>query len=118
MNGRVSILNSADFKTPANLVIADGTPERKFVRELLNRENAKELDGWLKNTPVGFYTIEYAWKKGEHPKRGEFSPDFILKKGNRIHVVEIKGDEEISDPSPENVKKYEYAIQHFDRLNE
>lgn len=60
---------------------------------------------------------EYAWKKGEHPKRGEFNPDFFLKKGNVVHVVEIKGDEEIADPSPENVKKSEYAVAHFDRLN-
>ena len=35
-----------------------------------------------------------------------------------IFVVETKGDEEIADPSPENQKKYEYAIEHFDRLNE
>ena len=32
-------------------------------------------------------------------------------------MIEIKGDEEIADPSPENVKKHEYAIQHFNRLN-
>jgi len=31
---------------------------------------------------------------------------------------EIKGDEEISDPSPENVKKYEFSVEHFQRLNE
>lgn len=33
-------------------------------------------------------------------------------------VVEIKGDEEIGDPSPENVKKHEFASAHFQRLNE
>lgn len=63
------------------------------------------------------YTIEYAWKKGEHPKRGEFSPDFFLKKNDTVYVVEIKDDTEISDPSPENRKKFEYARDHFDRLN-
>ena len=31
--------------------------------------------------------------------------------------MEIKGDEEISDPSVENQKKYEYAVSHFERLN-
>jgi type III restriction enzyme len=31
--------------------------------------------------------------------------------------VEIKDDGEIADPSPENVKKHEYARTHFDRLN-
>lgn len=93
-------------------------PERRFVRELCNHENAVHLDAWLKNTPVGFYFIEYAWKKGEHPKRGEFSPDFFLKHGEQIFVVEIKGDEEIKEPAPENIKKYEYAQAHFIRLNE
>ena|SRR5215472_5621499 len=115
--GREQVNRTADFKTPANLVIADATPERKFIRELTNRENAATLDAWLKNTPIGFYSIEYAWKKGNKPKRGEFSPDFFIKQGNRIFVVEIKGDEEIGDPSPDNVKKHEYAMEHFKQLN-
>lgn len=115
---RVPITNSYDFKTPLNLVIADAKPERMFIRQLCERENAQAIDAWIKNTPQRFYWIEYAWKKREHPKRGEFSPDFFIKKGDMIFVVEIKGDEEVSDPSPENLKKYEYAINHFNRLNE
>lgn len=117
-SGREQVSKAADFKTPANLVIADATPERKFIRELTNRENATTIDAWLKNTPIGFYSIEYAWKKGNKPKRGEFSPDFFIKQGNQIFVVEIKGDEEIADPSPDNVKKHEYAREHFTQLNE
>jgi type III restriction enzyme len=117
-NGREPVDNAADFKTPANLVIADATPERKFVRELCNRNNASKVDAWLKNTPMGFYSIEYAWKKGEHPKRGEFSPDFFIKQGDRIFVVEIKDDSEIEEPSPENIMKYEYSRIHFSRLND
>jgi type III restriction enzyme len=116
--GRQQIGNSSDFRTPANLVIADARPECTFVRMLCERDNAKVVDAWLKNTPVGFYAIEFAWKKGEHPKRGEFSPDFFIKQGDRVFVVEIKGDEEISDPTPENVKKHEFAAAHFQRLNE
>jgi len=116
--GRQQIGNRSDFKTPANLVIADARPERTFVRMLCERDNAQVMDAWLKNTPVGFYAIEYAWKKGEHPKRGEFSPDFFIKHGDRVFVIEIKGDEEISDPAPENVKKHEFATAHFQRLNE
>jgi type III restriction enzyme len=117
-SGRVLIPNQTDFRTPTNLAIADGTPERKFIREMTNRDNSQHIDAWLKNTPVGFYSTEYAWKKGEHPKRGEFSPDFFVKKGDRIFVVEIKDDSEINDPSPENVKKHQYASEHFVRLNE
>jgi type III restriction enzyme len=116
--GQQQIDNSSDFRTPANLVIADALPERRFVRMLCERDNAKIVDAWLKNTPVGFYSIQYAWKKGEHHKRGEFSPDFFIKQGDQIFVVEIKGDEEIGEPSPENVKKHEFAIEHFQRLNE
>lgn len=114
---RVEIDNPADFKTPMNLTIADATPERKFMRELTDRKNNQHLDAWLKNSAMSFYSLEYAWKKGEHPKRGEFSPDFFIKKGERVYVVEIKDDSEINDPSPENVKKHEYARAHFERLN-
>jgi type III restriction enzyme len=81
-------------------------------------ENARKFDAWLKNTPVGFYWIEYAWKKGNKPKRGEFSPDLFIKQGNQVFVVEIKGDEEIANPSADNVKKHEYATDHFERVNE
>ncbi len=116
--GNFPVANSHDFKTPGNLVIADGTPERKFIRLLCERENALALEAWLKNSPQRFYAIEYAWKKGEHPKRGQFSPDFFIKKDRVIHVIEIKDDGEISDPSPENQKKFEYARDHFARLND
>lgn len=117
VKGRVIVSNTSDFKTPANIVIGDATPERKFIRELTNRENASKVDAWLKNTPVGFYSMEYAWKKGNKPKRGEFSPDFFVKQGERIFVIEVKGDEELDEPSQENVKKHEYATEHFKRLN-
>ncbi len=116
--GRELIENQHDFRTPLNMAIADRGPERRFVRLLTQRENALALDGWLKNTPQRFYSIEYAWKKGNKPKRGEFSPDFFIKKAKMIFVVEIKDDQEITDPSPENQKKYEYATDHFKRLNQ
>src|SRR5207249_3727598 len=52
--GRKAIPNSHDFKTPLNLAIADGTPERRFIRMLCERENAQAIDAWLKNTPMRF----------------------------------------------------------------
>lgn len=116
--GREVLANAHDFKTPCNMAIADATPERKFIRQLCERPNAVALDAWLKSAPQRYYAIEYAWKKGEHPKRGEFSPDFFIKKGDMIHVVEIKDDSEITDPSQENEKKFEYAQAHFERLNQ
>ena len=115
--GSEEISNSHHFKTPCNLAIGDSRPERKFIRMLCQPDNAKIVDGWLKNAAQRFYAIEYAWKKGEHPKRGEFSPDFFIKKNETIYVVEIKEDGEIEEPSTENQKKFEYALAHFKRLN-
>jgi type III restriction enzyme len=66
---------------------------------------------------MGFYEIDYFWKKGEHPKRGKFNPDFFIKTGKIILIAEIKDDLEISNTSPENKKKYEYACAHFERIN-
>jgi type III restriction enzyme len=34
-----------------------------------------------------------------------------------VFVVEIKGNEEIDDPAADNIKKHEYATDHFIRLN-
>ena len=34
------------------------------------------------------------------------------------NAVELKNDSEIADPSPENLKKYDYAQAHFERLSE
>lgn len=90
-------------------MIADSTPDRKFIRQLCERQNAIALDAWLKSSPQRYYAIEYAWKKGEHPKRGGFSPDFFIKNGDMVYVAEIKDDGETQDPSPENQKKFEYA---------
>ena len=106
------------FKTPLNIVLADHKPERDFIRQLIKPENTQVLDAWVKSTDRDFYPIEYAWRKGEHPKRGFFNPDFFIKKDNHVLVIEIKGDEEINEPSEENKGKYQYARQHFERLNQ
>ena len=110
--------NAFLFKTPLNIVLAERKPERDFIRQLLKPENASAIDAWIKSTDQGFYEIEYAWRKGEHPKRGYFNPDFFIKKGNDILVIEIKGDEEIDAPSDENKGKYRYARQHFETLKQ
>jgi len=48
------------------------------------------IESWLKSTDQDFYPIEYAWRKGEHPKRGFFNPDFFIKVDSHVLVVEIK----------------------------
>ncbi len=113
----IPVLNRYDFKTPLNAAIADSDNERRFINGLLQADNVMRYDAWIKSTSMRFYEIDYAWKKGEHPKRGKFSPDFFIKAGDLIVVVEIKGDEELREPSEENRKKNEYALSHFARVN-
>ena len=81
---------------------------------LIKEENAKAIDAWIKSLDVGFYSIEYSWRKGEHPKQGSFNPDYFIKVGNDTIVVEIKMDNDISD---ENKAKLRYAREHFTRVN-
>jgi len=114
----ILIDNRRDFKTPLNLVIADSDNEKRFVYMLRDPDNVAHYDTWIKSTATRFYQIDYAWKKGEHPKRGKFNPDFFIKVGDLILVIEIKGDEELREPSEENRKKSEYALAHFQRANE
>jgi len=114
----VHITNYHDFRTPLSGVIADSENERKFVRALLDAQNLAHYDAWVKSTPTRFYEIDFAWKKGEHTKRGKFSPDFFIKAGDMILVVEVKGEEELAEPSDENRKKNEFAVAHFERVNE
>ncbi|MGB7292523.1 MAG: DEAD/DEAH box helicase family protein [Thermodesulfobacteriota bacterium] len=114
----ISIQNRLDFKTPLNAVIADSDNERRFINMLLQSQNVSCYNCWIKSTATRFYDIDYAWKKGEHPKRGKFNPDVFINMGNVIVVIEIKGDEELHEPSEENKKKNEYALAHFERVNE
>ena len=118
VSAMLGIDNTYNLKTPLNLVIADHKPERLFIKKLVVPEIAKIIDSWIKSSDQKFYQIEYAWRKGEHPKRGKFNPDFFIKIKNNILVAEIKGDEEIGDPSDENKAKYKAAKKHFNILNE
>lgn len=112
------VRKSVDFKSSLNAVIADHDNERKFIRDLITTENAEYVDAWMKSVSMSFYEIDYAWKKGRHQKRGKFNPDFFLKIGDQISVIEIKDDDEIHDPAPENFKKSEYALNHFNNIND
>jgi type III restriction enzyme len=110
----IRIANKYNFKTPLNVALASYEPERKFIRGLTAEQTANSLDAWIKSLDVGFYSIEYAWRKGEHRKRGGFNPDFYIKIQDDIVVVEIKMDDDISD---ENRAKLRYARDHFAHVN-
>lgn len=113
----VKIDNRFHFRTCLSVVLTASEPERKFVRGLVQPENANEISGWIKNTDMGFYEIEYSYSRGDYSKRGNFSPDFFLNLGGEIVIVEIKGDEEISEPSAESKGKRKAAVAHFNLLN-
>lgn len=103
------------FKTPLNIVITKLEPERKFVELLISSKVCEKLDAWIKSRDMGFYSVEYSWRKGEHPTQGSFNPDFFLRSSNNIIVIEIKSD---GDDSEENKAKYRWGKRHFEDLNE
>ena len=115
------ITNKFSFKTPLNAVFAQSMPERRFIEKLVT--NSGLIDAWIKSRDVGFYSIEYSWRKGEHPKQGNFNPDFFIKINSKVIVVETKDDELINrikedgDLAKEMRARYRYAIHHFKRAN-
>jgi type III restriction enzyme len=111
---RQKVENAFNFKTPVNIVFASYKPERDFIKRLVSEENATCIDAWVKSPDIGFYSISYSWRKGEHPKQASFNPDFLIKVGQDILVIEIKADGDISD---ENRAKLKYAKEHFNRVN-
>ena len=108
-------VNHYCFKTPVNVILTKLEPERKFVEILINSHLCEKLDSWVKSRDMGFYSVEYSWRKGEHTTQGSFNPDFFLKLGKNVVVVEIKSD---GDDSEENKAKYRWAKKHFNDLNE
>ena len=111
----INVGNKYNFKTPLNVVLTSHTPERMFVQNLVVEQTAKIIDSWIKSPDVGFYSLDYSWRKGEHQIQSGFNPDFFIKIGDDIIVSEIKGDDDISD---ENKAKLRYARDHFSRVNE
>jgi len=115
----IEVENKYNFKTPLNVTLSAYEPERKFIKGLAKEENAKIIDAWIKSPDVGFYSIEYSWRKGEHPKQGSFNPDFFITIGNDILVIEIKDDKAHEGiAGEENKRKLLFAKEHFKRLNE
>jgi len=107
-------VNPYCLKTPVNVVLTKQEPERKFVEAIVSSKVCKKIDAWIKSRDMGFYSVEYSWRKGEHPTQGTFNPDFFLKTGENIIVIEIKSD---GDDSEENKAKYRWAKKHFEDLN-
>ena len=112
------------FKCPLNTVILSHSNEREFARYLLKEEYAKCIDSWIKSVDKGFYSVPYSYRAGRpssiaigggHQKEAKFNPDFFIKIGKDVLVVEIKSDEDITEV---NAGKLKYARRHFKELNE
>src|SRR5207249_2245828 len=70
------------------------------------------------NSGTGFYEIEYSYSRGEFSRRAIFNPDFFMLIGKSdVLAIELKGDEEIADPAPDNKGKRKAAVDHFRSLN-
>lgn len=111
-------INKFLFKTPIDLVFTSREPERKFVSELVKKDNSNCIKSWIKSKNQSFYSLEYSYTKGSHTNSHFFNPDFFILIENDgfqyISVVEIKSD---NDNSDENKAKNKYAIEHFSELN-
>lgn len=109
---QVQEINRYCYKTPVDIVFATLEPERKFVSMLTSDRVAAYVDSWIKSRDVGFYSIDYQKNKGSKFKG--FNPDFFIKIGDSILVVETKAD---GDFSEENRAKLKAGKRHFELLN-
>ena len=105
------------FKTPLAVVYVSFAPEREFARLLFAHTDL--YDSFIKNPDKGFYSFPYSYKPETkartHVRQENFNPDFFLKKGNDIIVVEIKKD---GDDNNRNKAKLRDGLKHFTDLND
>lgn len=113
------VSNKNMFKTITSLCFSNHEPEKKFIDLLI--KNSDVITAWVKSPAKGFYSIDFSWKK--NPRHGEairyekFNPDFLLKINKNIIIVEVKGDEEILSPHPENIGKHIAGCEHVKLIN-
>jgi type III restriction enzyme len=109
------LVQADSMKTPMLSVVSNHNPEKKFLNLLLKSQYETYYDSFIKSTDRGFYSVPYSFKKGTHMKYLNFNPDFFIKKGNQILVVEIKGDHEDAN---ETRAKLRDSLTHFKELNQ
>jgi type III restriction enzyme len=119
----IRVENKYLFKCPLNVVILSHNNEKEFAKYLIEKEYVEKIDAWIKSVDKGFYTVPYSFRSGSesslkrrggHQKWASFNPDFFIKIGNDILVVEIKSDEDITEV---NRGKLKWAKKHFEELN-
>jgi type III restriction enzyme len=109
-------IDEKKFKTPLGIVYVSYAPECQFMKKLY--DHAVLIDSFTKNPDKSFYSFPYSYKPETKAKtktrQDNFNPDFFLKKGNDVLVVEIKKD---GDDSKKNAAKYRDGKRHFEELN-
>lgn len=115
IRGKYSMkINEGDYKSPLNITVLASEPEIEFAKILTREENANFIDCWVKSKDKGFYSIPYNYRPGTRSQQKQFNPDFIIRKKNKIIVVEIKHDE---DTDVKNRDKIAGATEYFIELN-
>jgi type III restriction enzyme len=102
------------WRTPVDVVIVSFGPERAFLDGLLRRPNACGIDDWIKSPDSSFYGVPYTLTRAGVTRNQTFNPDWFLRRGDEILVVETKAD---GDASEENKAKLRGATEWFDRVN-
>lgn len=102
------------YQTPTNITFLSSSNEIEFGNRLIEKENAEKIDAWVKSRDKGFFSIPYIHRPGTHSLQRMFNPDFIIKKGDKIIIVEIK---EEGDTTVENRDKLVGAEMYIDNLN-
>jgi len=116
LKNNIHAIEENKFKTPLSLVYVKYAPECQFMKKLFDHSDC--IDSFIKNPDKSFYSFPYSYKpetKAKTKTRQEaFNPDFFLKKGDDVIVIEIKKD---GDDSKKNAAKYRDGQKHFDELN-
>ncbi len=106
-------LDNECYKSPLDVTLLSHKPEREFIEQFVNNYTLY-VDAWVKSKDKGFYSIPYIHRPGTHSIQKDFNPDFFIKQGNRIIVVEIKSED---DSTVKNKDKLEGATAYFNELN-
>lgn len=107
-------LEDNEYKSPLNITLVSYKPERDFVEKLV-MYYSNYIDAWIKSRDQGFYEIPYIHRPGTHSLEKPFNPDFFIKKGKKIVVVETKADDDLD---VKNKDKLTGTLIYFQKLNE
>lgn len=99
------------WRTPVDVVVVRSSPERDFLDLLFTRGPEADVTSWVKSPDSGFYSIPYTIRQDENRT---FNPDWILRVGDDMVVVETKED---GDAAPKNKAKMKGATDFLSLVN-